>query len=67
MRLSQLIHVMDGDDWIIVNEGGEGITDMEVYNGKVRWIEKDDPINRRRVLNIFADVYMIVVLIEKGE
>ena len=67
MRLSQLIHVMDRDDWIIVNEGGEGITNMEVYNGKVRGIKKDDPINRYRVHNIFADVDNIVVLIEKGE
>ena len=65
MRLSQLIHKMDKDDLIIVYDGNKKIDCMEVYNGEVRGIKKDDPINRHHVYNIFADGDTIVVLAEK--
>lgn len=65
MRVSQLIHAMDRDDLIIINDGNKKIDCMEVYNGEVRGIKKDDPINRYHVHHIFADGDTIVVLAEK--
>jgi hypothetical protein len=71
MRVSQLIHAMDRDDHIIVNDGNKRITNMCVYRGEVRGIKKDNPINRYYVHHIFADGDTIVVLAEdqrkKGE
>ena len=65
MRVSQLIHAMDRDDLIIVNDGNKRITNMCVYEGVVRGIKKDNPINRYYVHNIFADGDTIVVLAEE--
>ena len=65
MRVSQLIHAMDRDDLIIVNDGNKRISNMEVYNGEVRGIKKDNPINKYHVHHIFADGDTIVVLAEK--
>ena len=65
MRVSQLIHAMDRDDLIIINDGNKKINCMEVYNGEVRGIKKDDPINRYHVHHIFADGDTIVVLAEE--
>ena len=65
MRVSQLIHAMDKDDLIIVDDGNKRVTDMRVYNGKVGGIKKDNPINRYHVHHIFADGDTIVVLAEK--
>lgn len=64
MRVSQLIHAMDRDDLIIINDGNKRITNMEVYNGEVRGIKKDNPINLYYVHSIFADGDTIVVLAE---
>ena len=64
MRVSQLIHAMDRDDVIIVNDGNKKINNMEVYRGEVRGIKKDNPINRYYVHHIFADDDTIVVLAE---
>ena len=65
MKVSQLIHVMDKDDLIIINDCNKKITNMEVYNGEVRGITKDSYINRYHVHNIFADGDTLVVLAEK--
>lgn len=65
MRVSQLIHAMDRDDLIIVNDGNKRIANMQVYRGEVRGIKKDNPINRYYVHNIFADGDTIVVLGEE--
>lgn len=65
MRVSQLIHAMDRDDLIIINDGNKRITNMEVYNGEIRGIKKDNPINRYYVHHIFADGDTIVVLAEE--
>ena len=67
MRVSQLIHAMDRDDLIIVNDGNKRITNMCVYSGEVRGIKKDDPINRYHIHHIFADGDTIVVLAEDRE
>lgn len=64
MRVSQLIHVMDKDDLIIVEDGSKRVTNMRVFKGKVRWIKKDNPINRYHVHHILADGDTIVVLAE---
>ena len=65
MRVSQLIHVMDRDDQIIINDGNKKISELEIYRGTCRGIKKDDPINRYFVHNIFADGETIVVLAEE--
>lgn len=71
MKVSQLIHTMDRDDDIIINDGNKTIANMCVYNGTVRGIKKDNPINRYHIHHIFADGDTIVVLAEmqrtKGE
>lgn len=64
MRVSQLIHAMDRDDLIVINDGNKRITNMQVYSGSVRGIKKDNPINRYYVHNILADGDTIVVLAE---
>ena len=64
MRVSQLIHAMDRDDLIVVNDGNKRIANMQVYSGTVRGIKKDNPINRYYIHNIFADGDTIVVLAE---
>lgn len=64
MRVSQLIHAMDKDDYIIINDGNKRITNMCIYDGEVRGIKKDNPINRYYIHNIFADGDTIVVLAE---
>lgn len=65
MRVSQLIHAIDRDALIVVNDGNKRIANMQVYSGEVRGIKKDNPINRYYVHNIFADGDTIVVLAEE--
>lgn len=62
MRVSQLISVMDRDDWIIIDDYSEPVDRMTVYHGTVRGIKRDDPINGMHVEAVFASGDMIVVL-----
>ena len=65
MRISQLLHAMDKDEWIVIHDGSMRISNMCVYAGEVGGIKKDDPINRYHIHHIFADCSIIVVLAEK--
>lgn len=64
MRVSQLLHVMDRDDEIIIDDANKKINRMRVYEGTVRGIKRDDPINRMHVNSVFADDSVMVVLAE---
>ena len=66
MRISQLLHVMDKDDEIIIDDYDEPINKMTVYRGIVRGIKRDDPINQMHVSSICAKDDAILVLVEKA-
>ena len=66
MRVSQLLHVMDRDDEIIIDDANEKINRMRVYKGTVRGIKRYDPINQMHVNSVFADDSVIVVLAENN-
>ena len=59
MIVSQLLHVMDKDDTVIIDDGA------------ARGIKRDDPVNRMHVHHVLADGDVIVILAEpsnmKGE
>ena len=68
MKVSQLIHAMDRDDEIIVDDFDKRIPEMRIYSGKVRGIYKDNPINKMHVLSVAAlDNVMHVLAIEPKE
>ena len=50
MRVSQIIHAMDRDDEILIEEANNKIDRMTLYHGEVRGIKKDDPINKMHVV-----------------
>ena len=66
MKVSQLIHAMDRDDDIIIDKADERIDKMTIYNGTVRGIKKDNPINKMHVQHVFAcDNVMVVLAVEQ--
>lgn len=64
MRVSQIIHAMDKDEYIIIDDGNKRIDRMRIYQGTVSGIKRDDPINRMHVHTILARGNQIVVLAE---
>lgn len=62
MRVSQLIHAMDRDEEIIIEDGNRRINRMRLYEGTVRGIKRDDPINRMHVNRVIACDNVMVVL-----
>lgn len=70
MKVSQLLHAMDKDEEILIDNDDvhERITQPPLYEGNVRGIKRDDPINRMHINHIFAHDSVMVVLVErKGE
>lgn len=71
MRVSQLLHVMDKDDEIIIDDGNKKIDRNRVYSGTVRGIKRDDPVNKMHVVVIYPYDNKLLVLAEdskkKGE
>ena len=63
MKVSQLIHAMDKDDELIVDDESKPINKMQLYRGSVRGIKRDDPINAMHVNSVFACDNIIVVLV----
>lgn len=62
MKLSQLIHAMDRDDKIIVNTcKNVPINKKCLYQGKVRGIYKDSPLNKGYIRFLMASDDMIIV------
>lgn len=67
MKVSQLLHAMDKDDEIIIDDGNKRISNMTLYKGTVRGIKRDDPINRMHVMSIHAADDVIFVLAEESK
>lgn len=65
MRVSQLIHAMDKDELIVIDDYDAPINKMTIYRGTVRGIKRDDPINKMHVHSICADNDTILVLAAK--
>ena len=63
MKVSQLIHAMDRDDLIVIDDFDAPIDKMNLYIGKVMGIYKDNPINKMHIKSICADNDMILVLV----
>lgn len=66
MKVSQLLHVMDKDDDIIIEDESKRIDRMTIYKGEVRGIKRDDPINRMHVDHVFACDNTMFVLVKGG-
>ena len=62
MKVSQLIHAMDRDDVIVIDDYDKPIDKMTLYDGKVRGIRKDNPINKMHIESICAKDDTIMVL-----
>ena len=63
MKVSQLIHAMDRDDSIVIDDFDAPIDKMNLYSGTVRGICKDNPINKMHIKSICADDDVILVLV----
>ena len=71
MKVSQLLHVIDKDDTIVIEDFEKPVTKMQIYVGPVRGIKKDNPINKMHVAGITAVNDTLFILAEdpkmKGE
>lgn len=67
MKVSQLIHAMDRDERITINDYDAPIDKSLLFDGTPRGIKKDDPINKMLVESIVADGDVILVLARKRE
>ena len=65
MKLSQLLHKMERDARIIVEDTSLPIDRMRVYEGEVRGIKRDDALNGYYVENVLVDGNVLVVLAGK--
>lgn len=63
MKVSQLIHAMDRDDSIVIDDFDAPIDKMNLYSGTVRGIYKDNPINKMHIESICAVDDVILVLV----
>ena len=64
MKVSQLLHAMDKDDEIIIDDGNKKIDRNRVYQGSVRGIKRDNPINKMHVVVIYPYDNKLLVLAE---
>lgn len=64
MRVSQLLHAMDKDDLIVIDDYNAPIDKMTLYKGTVRGVVRDNPINKMHVESICADDDTILVLVK---
>ena len=68
MKVSQLLHAMDKDEKIIINDESKPINCMEIYAGSARGIKRDDPINKLHINSVFAcDDIMVVLVGERSK
>lgn len=69
MRLSQLLHVMDKEHEISVDDFDAHIDKMQLFEGRVKGIKRDDPINKMHVVGVCAvnDVICVAVEEPKGK
>ena len=62
MRVSQLLKVMDKEDEIYIDDFDAKIDKMHLYDGAVKGIKKEDPINKMHVVSICAEGELLLVL-----
>lgn len=67
MKVSALLHVMDKDDFIVIDNFDKPINNTLMYAGKVRGITRDSPINRMHVSSIWVSDDTIFILAEKPQ
>ncbi len=65
MKVSQLLKVMDKTDFVSVFDNDKPITNNRLYQGEVRGIKKDNPINSYHIIKVFA--FDDVVIMEAAE
>lgn len=54
MRVSQLLCVMDKDDWISIDDYERSVDDLNLYVGTVRGITRESPLNKMHVHAIYV-------------
>lgn len=62
MKVSQLIHKMDRDDEIVIDDYDAPVFQNRIYAGAARGIKKDDPVNQMLIQSICAGGDVILVL-----
>ena len=66
MKVSQLLHTMDKRADIVIHEGNApDIESMKIFDGEVRDIKRDDPINKMHVHYIYACDDTLYILADK--
>lgn len=63
MKVSQLIHAMEKDDVIVIDHFDKPIDSMTLYEGPVRGIKRDDPINKMHSDSVCASDDKILLLV----
>lgn len=67
MKVSQLIRVMDRGDDILIQDENLPIDQMTIYEGTVRGIKKDNPVNVMHVTCVSAIGDLIAVLVSNNQ
>lgn len=65
MKVSALLHVMEKDDLIVIDDFDKPINNMLLYEGRVRGISRDSPINRMHVSSLCAINDTVYILVEQ--
>lgn len=62
MKVSQLAHAMDKDDVIVIDDYEAPIDKMTIYEGPVKGISRDNPINKMHIESVCAHGSRMLVL-----
>lgn len=65
MKVSQLLHEIDKDELVMIDDLDRNGDDITIYAGAVKGIKKDDPINKMHVEGIAAVGDTIMILAQK--
>ena len=65
MRVSQLLKVMDRDKLIVIDNLSANIENMTMFQGPVKGIKKEDPINSMHVEVVDAVGDILFLLVSK--
>ena len=64
MKVSQLLYVMERDADVVIDDAEKPIDRNCIYQGAVRGIRKESPINRMHVVAIHSFDEVLWVLVE---
>lgn len=67
MKVSQLLHVLEKDADIVIDDYGAPVDSTTIYEGTARGIVRDNPINKMHVECIFACNDTLFVLASKPD